>query len=94
MLFLYITKGTYAVPRGYGESGKASGETGSVGTSGNIGSSGKKSHSQSRDHASGGGTSNDELQDDEEESMDWWTKYFASVDAMIEVNAIFFRIIK
>ena len=21
----------------------------------------------------------------EEESMDWWTKYFASVDAMIEV---------
>ena len=24
--------------------------------------------------------------DDDEESMDWWTKYFASVDAMIEVN--------
>ena len=23
--------------------------------------------------------------DDDEESMDWWTKYFASVDAMIEV---------
>ena len=22
--------------------------------------------------------------DDDEESMDWWTKYFASVDAMIE----------
>ena len=63
-----------------------------MGTSGNIGSSGKKSHSQSRDHASGGGTSNDELQDDEEESMDWWTKYFASVDAMIEVNAIYLEL--
>ena len=24
--------------------------------------------------------------DDDEESMDWWTKYFASVDAMIEVR--------
>ena len=24
--------------------------------------------------------------DDDEESMDWWTKYFASVDAMIEVG--------
>ena len=23
--------------------------------------------------------------DDDEDSMDWWTKYFASVDAMIEV---------
>ena len=23
--------------------------------------------------------------DDDEESMDWWTKYFASVDNMIEV---------
>ena len=26
--------------------------------------------------------------DDDEESMDWWTKYFASVDAMIEVGTI------
>lgn len=26
----------------------------------------------------------DELEDDEE-SRDWWTKYFASVEAMIEV---------
>lgn len=25
--------------------------------------------------------------DDDEESMDWWTKYFASVDAMIEVRS-------
>ena len=29
--------------------------------------------------------------DDDEESMDWWTKYFASVDAMIEVrNSLFY----
>ena len=27
----------------------------------------------------------DGLGDDDEESLDWWTKYFASVDAMIEV---------
>lgn len=27
----------------------------------------------------------DELEDDEE-SRDWWTKYFASVEAMIEVR--------
>ena len=44
---------------------------------------GKKTTYQSQ--ASGHGTSNDEILDDEEESMDWWTKYFASVDAMIEV---------
>ena len=25
--------------------------------------------------------------DDDEESMDWWTKYFASVDNMIEVSS-------
>ena len=25
---------------------------------------------------------------DDEESMDWWTKYFASVDAMIEVRNV------
>ena len=93
MLFLYITKGTYAVPRGYGESGKASVDI-SAGTSGNIGSTGpKKMHYQSQSHASGhggGGTSNDEILDDEEESMDWWTKYFASVDAMIEVRLLRF----
>ena len=46
-------------------------------------SKGKKTHYQSQ--ASGHGTSNDDILDDEEESMDWWTKYFASVDAMIEV---------
>ena len=44
---------------------------------------GKKTHYQSQ--GSGHGTSNDDILDDEEESMDWWTKYFASVDAMIEV---------
>ena len=47
---------------------------------------GKKTQYQSQ--ASGHGTSNDEILDDEEESMDWWTKYFASVDAMIEVIRI------
>ena len=26
--------------------------------------------------------------EDDEESMDWWTKYFASVDAMIEVMCV------
>jgi hypothetical protein len=26
--------------------------------------------------------------DDDEESMDWWTKYFASVDNMIEVSTL------
>ena len=25
-------------------------------------------------------------EDDDEESMDWWTKYFASLDTMIEVG--------
>ena len=27
-----------------------------------------------------------EEQEDDEESMDWWTKYFASIDTMIEVR--------
>ena len=40
---------------------------------------GKKTHYQSQ--GSGHGTSNDDILDDEEESMDWWTKYFASVHA-------------
>ncbi len=26
--------------------------------------------------------------DDDEESMDWWTKYFASVDNMIDVSKV------
>ena len=37
-----------------------------------------------------GGATDDSLIDDDEESMDWWTKYFASVDAMIEVSRISF----
>ena len=28
----------------------------------------------------------DGLGEDDEESMDWWTKYFASIDTMIEVS--------
>ena len=26
--------------------------------------------------------------EEDEESMDWWTKYFASIDTMIEVSLI------
>ena len=29
---------------------------------------------------------------DDEESMDWWTKYFASVDAMIEASTTLLRL--
>ena len=36
-----------------------------------------------------GGATDDSLIDDDEESMDWWTKYFASVDAMIEVSRMY-----
>jgi hypothetical protein len=38
---------------------------------------------------SGGGHSGEEVTgpDDDEESMDWWTKYFASVDNLIEVGS-------
>ena len=28
------------------------------------------------------------LDEDDEESMDWWTKYHASVDLMIKVSAV------
>ena len=27
-------------------------------------------------------------EEDDEESMDWWTKYFASLDTMIEVSVV------
>ena len=77
-------QGTYAVPRGYGESGKADissqGALGSSSSQSNIGLT-KKSHHQGRE-----AVASDDILDDEEESMDWWTKYFASVDAMIEVK--------
>ena len=33
----------------------------------------------------------DGLGDDDEESLDWWTKYFASVDLMIKVGGQFQR---
>ena len=76
------------MPRGSGESGKAWGEAstisaGSGSTAGNIIGSTKKIH-QGREHTSTS-SATDDILDDEEESMDWWTKYFASVDAMIEV---------
>ena len=68
--------GTYAIPAG--PSDVASG----------VGFGGKPAGS-----SGGGGTSAGDdggaaspTDDNEEESMDWWTKYFASVDAMIEVR--------
>ena len=74
------------MPRGYGESGKADissqGALGSSSSQSNIGLT-KKSHYQGRE-----AVASDDILDDEEESMDWWTKYFASVDAMIEVNKL------
>ena len=36
----------------------------------------------------------DGLGEDDEESMDWWTKYFASVDLMIKVGELRDRILK
>ena len=36
----------------------------------------------------------DGLGEDDEESMDWWTKYFASVDLMIKVGKLRDRILK
>ena len=82
-MFSFFIKGTYAIPRGHGDSGKSSGDI-SAGTSASIGSAAKKM--QTKDHLHLGNADNADLIDDEEESMDWWTKYFASVDAMIEVN--------
>ena len=42
---------------------------------------------KAKEHSSAtSGATDDSLIDDDEESMDWWTKYFASVDAMIEVS--------
>jgi hypothetical protein len=34
----------------------------------------------------GGGQGGEAGEEEDEESMDWWTKYFASIDAMIEVS--------
>ena len=39
-----------------------------------------------KEHSSATSANDDSLIDDDEESMDWWTKYFASVDAMIDVR--------
>lgn len=74
---LNFQQGTYAIPasaNGEITSGLPSGTSGAVTSSGGT----------------GGAVASDEMHsppgpDDDEESMDWWTKYFASVDAMIEV---------
>ena len=72
---MIMLQGTYAIPRSQGEGGKP-------GESHNITSPGpsKKTKETSAN------TANDEPLDDDEEAMDWWTKYFASVDTMIEVR--------
>ena len=65
------TQGTYAIPAGS--------------TDASVGIGGKPPPASSGGDDGGGGASSP-TGDDEEESMDWWTKYFASVDAMIEVG--------
>ena len=70
-------QGTYAIPKSQGESSKA-GET--------ITSSPGPTKIKAKEHSSATSANDDSLIDDDEESMDWWTKYFASVDAMIDVR--------
>ena len=84
-LLLYISyQGTYAIPKAQAErEAKENLASGRGGPPAIKESAGKKS-SPKHDVV-------DDM-DDDEESMDWWTKYFASVDAMIEVRVsnIFF----
>ncbi len=68
-------QGTYAIPAGQSE----------VTFSGMGGKGGRGGGGDDHDGAGGAGSPSG---DDEEESMDWWTKYFASVDAMIEVSCV------
>ena len=70
-------QGTYAIPKSQGESSKA-GET--------VTSSPGPKKIMAKEHSSATSANDDSLIDDDEESMDWWTKYFASVDAMIDVR--------
>ena len=80
-------QGTYAIPAG---STDASGAPDFSSGSG-FPSGGKKGGSGGGGGA-GSGAGGDDVPSppgpdaDDEESMDWWTKYFASVDAMIEVR--------
>jgi hypothetical protein len=83
----FLSQGTYTIPSSsHGEissGGASSDPLGkrplSVGFPGGGGSSGSGVVAGSDDVHSPPGP------EDDEDSMDWWTKYFASVDAMIEV---------
>jgi len=76
------TQGTYAIAAG--QSDPFSGP--------DVGKKGKDDYSEVSVRPGGdpavaaGAASSPVGGDDDEESMDWWTKYFASVDAMIEVS--------
>ncbi|XP_071746024.1 otoferlin isoform X2 [Lepeophtheirus salmonis] len=66
--------GTYAIPNGCGLDISSSTDNNK-----NKGSHGFNNQS---------GHQTDDLIDDDEESLDWWSKYFASVDAMIEEGRV------
>ena len=81
---LSLSQGTYAIPSSsHGEISEQ--KKGGLGGLGGGSSSGAGSSGVPGDD--GSATSPTGL-DDDEESMDWWTKYFASVDAMIEVRIV------
>ena len=71
-------KGTYAIPKAQAEREMNENLASGKGGPPQIKESSGKKSSPKHDVV--------EDMDDDEESMDWWTKYFASVDAMIEVN--------
>ena len=71
-------KGTYAIPKAQAEREMNENLASGKGGPPQIKESSSKKSSPKHDIM--------EDADDDEESMDWWTKYFASVDAMIEVK--------
>ena len=71
-------KGTYAIPKAQAEREMNENLASGKGGPPQIKESSGKKSSPKHDVV--------EDMDDDEESMDWWTKYFASVDAMIEVK--------
>ena len=75
--FLIAVQGTYAIPRAQAEREMNENLANVKGNQPAIKDSFGKKSSPKHDVV--------EDMDDDEESMDWWTKYFASVDAMIEV---------
>ena len=75
--YLFADQGTYAIPRAQAEREMNENLANVKGSQPAIKDSFGKKSSPKHDVV--------EDMDDDEESMDWWTKYFASVDAMIEV---------